>query len=215
MVDTTVLFSTISGLGGAVLGAIGGVYGPVLLERRRDSTQQSGDAHVTVAKARQAGHAWLRLVHRVVQDLQAGKTVDIVAFDEATESAMETVTAAVTDLARPGVELRRVPAATTDGSGSAMTRMWETVRQLREIILGLSDTSGLADIEAEARYAREELGYLLQSEIETRIGHPLPAPVSQAYPQPFVPTTQPTSPPPHLDPRNSGWPGDGSGPNGP
>jgi hypothetical protein len=209
VVDATAVFSMISGLGGAALGALAGVYGPVLLERRRHTTQQSSDAHTTVAAARQAGHAWLRTIHRAIQDLQAGRAVDVAAFDQATEAAMEMVTVAVTDLARPSVELHRVPSSTPDLSGPVIGRMWEITRQLRKVVLGLADASWLDAIEAQAQKTRDALGYLLQSEIEARIGQPLNLFASQQPPSPspygHAPSHGPV-PPPNAPPS----PGDGS-----
>ncbi|MFD7206611.1 hypothetical protein [Streptomyces sp. NPDC059893] len=206
MADATAVFSMISGLGGAALGALAGVYGPVLLERRQHSTQQSSDAHTTVATARQAGHAWLRAVHRTVQDLQAGRAVDIPDFDQITEAAMETVTAAITELARPSVELHRVPSGAADLTGPVIARMWEITRQLRKVVLALADASWLDDIEAQAQKTRDALGHLLQSEIEVRTGHPLHVAASQqagpsvyGYPTPYSPATPPNVPPPPGD----------------
>ncbi|MFJ9845844.1 hypothetical protein ACIRYZ_36460 [Kitasatospora sp. NPDC101155] len=173
MVDATIVFSMISGLGGAALGTIAAVYGPVSLERRRDNTQQSSDAHTTVAKARQAGHTWLRVVNRTVQDLRAGRAVDIADFDRATEATMDAVTVAVTDLARPGVELSRALSGGVERDAPIIAGMWEITRQLRGVVLGLS-TSDLGDIECQAQNTRDALGRLLQNEIEARTGHPLP-----------------------------------------
>ncbi|MFE2738644.1 hypothetical protein [Streptomyces sp. NPDC059349] len=201
MADATAVFSMISGLGEAALGALAGVYGPVLLERRQHSTQQSGDAHTTVATARQAGHAWLRAVHRAVQDLQAGRAVDIADFDQVTEATMKTVTAAVTELARPSVELHRVPSGAADLTGPVIARMWEITRQLRKVVLALADASWLDDIEAQAQKTRDALGYVLQREIEARIGRPLHVVAAQGpaavygYPPPYSPATPPNVPP--------------------
>ncbi|MER8083855.1 hypothetical protein ABTZ57_01500 [Streptomyces sp. NPDC094048] len=192
--DATALISIISGFGGAVVGAAAGVYGPVLLERRRHSTQQGTDAHTAVAAARKASHSWLRVVQRAVQDLQAGRTIDVGDFDQATESVMSAVTAAVADLARPGVEFHRVSSGLAGWSGSAISGMWELTRQLREVAVGLADVSELNRIESQALNVRATLGHLLQGEIEARTGHPLPGYVSQQ------PTTNQGFPPPH-DPR--------------
>jgi len=195
VVDATAVFSMISGLGGAALGALAGVYGPALLERRRHSTQQSNDAHTTVATARQAAHAWLRAVDRAIQNLQAGRTVDIADFDQATEAAMETVTAAVADLARPGVELYRVPSGTADMRGPAITRMWDITSQLRKVVMGLADAHWLDVIEDQARKTRDALGHLLQSEIEARTGYPLHGVASQQSIYHYPPSYGPAAPP--------------------
>ncbi|MGA5451876.1 hypothetical protein ACPCVO_35105 [Streptomyces umbrinus] len=106
MADATALYSLISGIGGALIGGIAGVYGPALIDKRRRehegmvhkqaaSREEKEKALATIADATGALQDWHRLITRTLQDLEAGRQVDVGAFDESADSVMRSVVQAI------------------------------------------------------------------------------------------------------------------------
>ncbi|MEV4998554.1 hypothetical protein [Streptomyces niveus] len=193
MVDMTAVFSLVSGLGGAAVGAVAAVYGPALVERRRQRHQVDDRSHDTVANARSAAHTWQRMASRRIQELRAGRPVELAAFDQETEAAMDAVTKAITDLARPEILVGTPPtgavglAVSPETDPPILTRMWSIITNLRWIALQQSDgvdpdTSQLTRLEDEAIDTRRAMGALLEEMIRRRTSAQLPAPLAQSKP---------------------------------
>ncbi|WP_406100672.1 hypothetical protein OG698_00355 [Streptomyces sp. NBC_01003] len=94
MADTSAIYALISGLGGAALGAGATVYVSIRQFRReiaeRDkerSRLQAREEIVRLTSLRFAGRAWLDVVLRAKQNLDAGVAVDLEKFDQDVKEA--------------------------------------------------------------------------------------------------------------------------------
>lgn len=187
MADATTLYSLISGIGGALIGGIAGVYGPGRIDRRRrqhereleaerrrherDSERQrqeldaAADSLTSIAEAITCLHAWLRLVEWSLQDLEAGRSIDITRFDEQADQALQSVTRAVNLLANS--RFHAAPQTEETGGGHPLSRLLhEIAAKLRSQILEpRSDFDG-RQIHALATAVQEALSLLLTAERE-------------------------------------------------
>lgn len=199
MVDVTAVFSLVSGLGGAAIGATAAIYGPALLDRHRHRDQVADRSHDSVATATAAAHAWQRMVVRRIQELRAERPVELAAFDQETETAMDAVTKAIADLARPEIMVEAAPGGTVgripppEPDPPVLTRMWSVITDLRWMVLRQTtdiaqDTvevtlhQRLAGLEDEAVHARRAMVALLEDLNRRRTSVQLPPSFAQSKP---------------------------------
>ncbi|MEV5551522.1 hypothetical protein AB0L35_36245 [Streptomyces sp. NPDC052309] len=119
MVET--ILATVTGLGGAGLGATGALL--VQRAKRRDDAAAAERAawrageELTleiIATARAAARAWLRTAERAIDDLRHGRTVDIDRYDEQMQAASTDFISALYRLAG-----RRLPDTRLTGSSAS------------------------------------------------------------------------------------------------
>ncbi|MFE6904012.1 hypothetical protein ACFVFJ_45655 [Streptomyces sp. NPDC057717] len=107
MADSAAIYGLVGAVGGALIGAGGAVYGPLLLHRRTSQHQQEQsraqetmrrsedqavrkDAEVArIINVRATLGGWIGLLQAAFEDLEAGCSVDIDHFDEAIANARE------------------------------------------------------------------------------------------------------------------------------
>ena len=89
MTDVAAVYGLIGVVGGAAIGALAAIYGPLRLHRKQTEQktldQQAEQAQEDIArllKMRTTGRAWLDALERTVQELHAQRPVDLGRFDE-------------------------------------------------------------------------------------------------------------------------------------
>ncbi|WP_406349828.1 hypothetical protein [Streptomyces sp. NBC_00658] len=181
MADGTALFSLISGIGGALIGGVAGVYGPGRIDsrrrrhelrldverRRRDDGHRRGDvAAESLAAQAEASvrvQEWCRLVAWTVQDLEANRAVDAAKFDERADEALQAVVRAVSLVNRdPRLNSSYTYAASRQalrgaGASSASVRMHDVTQELRGHVLTSSSSFDGARFTVRAKDIRDSL----------------------------------------------------------
>lgn len=197
MADATTLYSLISGIGGALIGGIAGVYGPGRIDKRRrlhelplegqrrqaeeqaaarEEKQRILDA---IAEAIVCTQDWHRLVSWTVQGLDAGREVDVVEFDEAAEPVLQAVVRAVSLLSnnsfRPS--LARVTPSIDEHGDRRRTvtfSMHQVTLDLRRQILSPQPDFDGDSISMRAAEIRRDLMAAFMTEREARVGSSIP-----------------------------------------
>ncbi|MGW5197171.1 hypothetical protein [Streptomyces spiralis] len=133
----------ISAVGGAVIGALGAVFGPLLTQRRTQDherrTLTDRDVREVLeitAHLRTAGALWERDMGRVLRDVRAGRSVDLKEFDDSMRSLEEEMRQSVYRLVAYRLHV------STQVSGRVFLPMGRAEDMLREAI---SDAPGSAD----------------------------------------------------------------------
>ncbi len=193
MADATALYSLISGIGGALIGGVAGVYGPGMIDRRRrqhewavererrrhelelDEQRRELDAAAgsltAIAEASTCLHGWLRLVEWSLQDLDAGRSLDVARYDEQAEQALQAVTRAISVLSNNKF---RADWRSEGGSGRPVMRlMHEIAAELRRQIVAPRPGFDSAAILTRATDVRDVLTRFLTAERRALTGQSL------------------------------------------
>ncbi|MFF7044937.1 hypothetical protein [Streptomyces massasporeus] len=197
MVDATALFSLASGIGGALIGGIAGVYGPGRIDkrrrqhelelersrrwledqRRRQEAQEKQEATAReekgkVLEAIQESIACIQNWHRRVEfallDLKANREIDIAKFDEMAEETLQAVVRAVSLLGTDGDRPSNEAAISTDERRPATFTMQDLTLEVRRQIVSPSDSFNGLDISVRAKALRDDLMKALCKEREER-----------------------------------------------
>ncbi|MEV5880218.1 hypothetical protein AB0L75_39690 [Streptomyces sp. NPDC052101] len=198
MADATTLYSLISGIGGALIDGIAGVYGPgridkrrrlheLLLEGQRRQAEEQAAAREekqrvldAIAEAIVCTQDWHRLVSWAVQGLDAGREVDVAKFDEAAEPVLPAVVRAVSLLSnnsfRPTRLVRVTPSVDEHGDRRRpVTFSMHQVRlDLRRQILAPQPGFDGDSISMRAAEIRGDLMVAFMTEREARVGSSIP-----------------------------------------
>ncbi|WP_369276027.1 hypothetical protein AB5J55_44385 [Streptomyces sp. R11] len=191
------ILATVSGLGGAGLGAAGALL--VQRAKRRDDAvaaeAEAGRAKAAateaynevtleiIATARVAARVWLMTSERVIADLQQGRPVDSERYDEQLQAELKEFTATLyrcmvrrahrdgmrlqTPLLRPGVRNRPF-----------VDELSETSQRIRDALHHDADTqiqTALADIQTHVRTTYDRINTFLIQSTEAITNEPLPA----------------------------------------
>lgn len=89
MVDSSVWFGVLGALGGAGVAGLAAVYGPLRLHRRQVEQKDAEKLALwregetaRLLLVRVTGRAWIDALERTVQDLEAGRPMDLERYDE-------------------------------------------------------------------------------------------------------------------------------------
>ncbi|MFE2424662.1 hypothetical protein [Streptomyces hokutonensis] len=195
MADGAAISSLISGIGGALIGGLAGVYGPGRIDKRRrrhesemerirrfhEDERRRGEIAAenlkTHAEASQRVQDWYRLVAWTIQDLEAGRAVDVTAYDEKAEPALQAVVKAVSLVnfdPRLGSMLDAPLANSAPHTGgnrqSVTVMMNELTRELRACVLASDINFDSAGLSGSARAIRDSLVEFLSNERQIFIG---------------------------------------------
>ncbi|WP_189930403.1 hypothetical protein [Streptomyces sulfonofaciens] len=207
MADVAALYSLISGIGGALIGGVAAVYGPgridgrrrahelrIESERRRseaEARERAADAEErqvhaenkqrvlkAIADATVALQDWHRLVTRTLQDLEAGRVVDVDLFDEAAEPVMHSVVQAISLAGNES--FRSVGWSHTSGAAEDGDRGRPVTLAMQQVTLGLrrhllapqTGFDALDGISARVDAIRDDLMNAFEKERTLRVGPP-------------------------------------------
>ena len=172
----------VSAVGGAVIGALGGVFGPLLAQRRTQDHERRTltdrdvrEALEITAQLRTAGAMWESDMRRVLRDVRAGRSVDLKEFDDTMRSLTEEMRQSVYRLVAYRLHV------STQVSGRVFLPMGRAEDMLREAISdahGSTDAlqRGIPDAIREVWYVRHELDDVLVQEISTAFGATMTTP---------------------------------------
>ncbi|MGW1673123.1 hypothetical protein [Streptomyces sp. NPDC002324] len=155
MTDTGAVYGLLGALGGAGIAGLAAIYGPTLLHRRQaeqrmgeERTRRREAETTRLLKVRTTGRAWIDVLERTVQDLQAPhRPVDVDRFDEVVDRVAAEATEAGHALAHSGLWLQSqdtpphgIPSVWAtpggpgpgDGDSSASAALSQLLGRLRE-----------------------------------------------------------------------------------
>lgn len=122
--DIGALYGAVGALVGAGLTALGGVYGPLRLHRRKALEQESEKLtlwreaeNTRLLLMRVTSRAWLDALDRAVQDLDSGRPTELERFDEETVRLGQEAYRAGVDLRDASFELPRELSTPPRGAG--------------------------------------------------------------------------------------------------
>ncbi|ASQ96625.1 hypothetical protein CGL27_29485 [Streptomyces sp. 11-1-2] len=153
----------VTGLGGAVIGAVVAVYVPA--RQRRDQARQEErslqesllrEEIRTLTHLRTTGWAWLQVLLRAHQSLQGGLDLDLTRFDdENTKASFKSAFAGYTRMSLPTTdpELERLSAEIFDELQDLSRRLRERIVAGSRTEQGVPDSSGQIDRIRELRAA--------------------------------------------------------------
>ncbi|MEV7521730.1 hypothetical protein [Streptomyces sp. NPDC091371] len=149
------ILATISGLGGAGLGAAGALL--VQRAKHRDdataaavAADRADDALTLeiIATARVAARAWLTISQHVIADLQNGRAVDAQRYDDQLQAEYKEFTSA---LYRLGGRLPTTRQSSGPVSGPLADQLSESTQRIRDALYGSTGTAVLHAELAELR----------------------------------------------------------------
>ncbi|MGV9565030.1 hypothetical protein [Streptomyces sp. NPDC003480] len=188
MADSSAVYGAVGAIGGALIGAGAAVFGPLLVQR--GSSRQQKEAEVRnraseeierIIQIRSTGRAWQDTLERTVQDLEAGRRVDVDRFDEAINALEREAASAAYAAAADGVWVGLGPAEGDYSPGLVLELLAAGTGQVRATILRLQSgevgpderrevCAELANAVASARAARARLNARLVERIERILG---------------------------------------------
>ncbi|GAA2805070.1 hypothetical protein RMN57_12685 [Kitasatospora sp. CM 4170] len=145
MSDPSALFGLISGIGGALIGAAGGIYA----DRRRRTDERSTSVEVekkelleAIARARLSCRSWLTLTTQIAQGMSFSLPMSLESYDAVMSPTLQALTEAVYNLGRLGMpseeEVHRKlgrPSGQAEEQGSAVRDIHAVAADLREKVL--------------------------------------------------------------------------------
>ncbi|MFJ5851162.1 hypothetical protein [Streptomyces sp. NPDC092903] len=171
MADSAAIYALVSGLGGAIIGSATTVYASArqfrreMAERRAERGRvQSGEEIIRLTALRFAGRAWLEVVVRAAQNLEAGLAVDLDKYDEDVKEAGGMA-------AREGYQVRWPNADADLLAGWIYDSLAEVSTQIRQSIVAVSlgnsiDVSRIEGQLSSIRQKRTELNAKIIQRIE-------------------------------------------------
>ncbi|WP_316745891.1 hypothetical protein [Streptomyces sp. MK7] len=188
MADMGAVYGAVGAVGGALIGAGAAVLGPLLVQRgssreqkEAEARRRAGEEVERIIQIRSTGRAWQDTLERTVQDLEAGRPVDIERFDETISSLEREAASAAYAAAVDGVWVGLGPAEEGYSPGLVLELLAAGTGQVRATILRLgggdvgSDErreicTELAHAVTSARAARAQLNARLVKRIERILG---------------------------------------------
>ncbi|MFF5537217.1 hypothetical protein ACFY71_32930 [Streptomyces cinerochromogenes] len=182
------VYGAVGAVGGALIGAGAAVLGPLLVQRgssreqkEAEARRRAGEQVERIVQIRSTGRAWQDTLERTVQDLEAGRPVDIDRFDETIGGLEREAAAAAYAAAVDGMWVGLGPAEEDYSPGLVLELLSAGTGQVRAAILRLQSgdigdderrevCAGLADAVASARSARARLNARLVGRVEHILG---------------------------------------------
>lgn len=136
MSDPSALFGLISGLGGALIGATGGIYA----DRRRRTDERSVSVEAekkelleAIARARLSCRNWLTLTTQITQAMAFASPMNLDGYDAVMSPALQAVTEAVYNLGRLGMPSEEEVHRKLGGTSAPAEERGSTVREIHAI----------------------------------------------------------------------------------
>ncbi|MET9451821.1 hypothetical protein [Streptomyces cinerochromogenes] len=188
MTDMGAVYGAVGAVGGALIGAGAAVWGPLLVQRgssreqkEAEARRRAGEEVERIVQIRSTGRAWQDTLERTVQDLEAGRPVDIDRFDETIGGLEREAAAAAYAAAVDGMWVGLGPAEGDYSPGLVLELLAAGTGQVRAAILRLQSgdigdderreaCAGPADAVASARSARAQLNARLAERVERILG---------------------------------------------
>ncbi|MGP8296481.1 hypothetical protein ACTPOK_00590 [Streptomyces inhibens] len=144
-------------IGGALIGAAAAVFGPLLVQRgssrqekESETRRRAGEEVERIIQIRTTGRAWRDTLERAVQDLAAGRPVDIDRFDETITALEREAAAAAYAVAVDGVWVGLGPASQGYSPGAVLELLAAGTGHVLAEVMRLQNAEVSADARREA-----------------------------------------------------------------
>ncbi|MFI0712307.1 hypothetical protein ACH4SK_16980 [Streptomyces inhibens] len=157
MADASTVYGAVGAIEGALIGAAAAVFGPLLVQRdssrqekESETRRRAGEELERIIQIRSTGRAWQDTLEHAVQDLTAGRPVDIDRFDETITALEREAAAAAYAVTVDSVWVGLGPASRGYSPGAVLELLAAGTEQVRAEVLRLQNAEVSADARREA-----------------------------------------------------------------